>query len=338
MRPITIIWLLLFLLPGSCIEPVELVDLENDEHIVVEGWVTNESRPYTVRISKNTSLLDNRSKPVNYASVTIRDDLDNEFMAYQTGEGTYMTRAAEFTADTGRTYILDIRLHHRHYQSSPQRMLPPVEIRRMYFEYKIWDEYNSRLGRTVKKRGFHTYIDFQDPEGENNYYLWKNSGIIEIMTLMYSGGIPPPDWTTLCWQNIPSATDHINISDDRIFNGTMVTKHKVATIYNHNPFRYQITVEQHTINEETCRFWNSMKNQVERRGSLFDPTPARITGNIVNTEDPAELVFGYFMVSSVDTARVMINRSCYFNPNRNPLLEVNCLSYPNTTDVRPPGF
>ncbi len=46
----------------------------------------------------------------------------------------------------------------------------------------------------------------------------------------------------------------------------------------------------------------------ENAGTLFDPTPTAIPGNIYCIDNPEEPVLGYFEASGVSTRRVFINR------------------------------
>ena len=66
-------------------------------------------------------------------------------------------------------------------------------------------------------------------------------------------------------------------------------------------------VKQYAISQAAYDFWKLQEDQSENAGTLFDPIPAKIPGNISNPDDPGEPVLGFFEASGVSTSRIFIS-------------------------------
>jgi hypothetical protein len=61
-----------------------------------------------------------------------------------------------------------------------------------------------------------------------------------------------------------------------------------------------------SISQEAYRFLRLVKQQTEISGSVFDPPPANIRGNIISLDNPEEVVLGYFIAAGESTKRIYI--------------------------------
>ena len=52
-----------------------------------------------------------------------------------------------------------------------------------------------------------------------------------------------------------------------------------------------------------------MKKNTEGLGTIFDPQPSEVKGNIHSTSDPNELVIGYVSATNMDEKRYFISRA-----------------------------
>lgn len=101
---------------------------ERQEFLVVEGLITDQAGPYTVKLSK-TRPLGTRSevKRVRGSFVTISDDLGNRYKFSETVTGIYVSDQAEFRGMTGRSYTLhinaNIAINNHKYESYPMEMM-----------------------------------------------------------------------------------------------------------------------------------------------------------------------------------------------------------------------
>ena len=119
---------------------------------------------------------------------------------------------------------------------------------------------------------------------ENNLYnCWTNERRVEIMTASTYG-----------------------LSEDRL------ADHQLYTLANTDrrvSVLYSAEVSQMRLSEEAYRYWQTMQRNSSDVGGLFSPEPSEVRGNVVNTENPDELVLGYVGVFSVASKRLFVDNS-----------------------------
>ena len=72
---------------------------------------------------------------------------------------------------------------------------------------------------------------------------------------------------------------------------------------------YSINVKQYTWTKEGYEFLEKMKKNTEVTGSVFDPQPSELKGNIRNVSDPTEPVVGFFNICNIEQKRFWIKNS-----------------------------
>lgn len=70
---------------------------------------------------------------------------------------------------------------------------------------------------------------------------------------------------------------------------------------------YSIMVQQQTIDSSTYAFFQLLHNGNDITGSIFDPQPTSITGNIHCVNNPSETVIGYVYATSTNEQRIFIS-------------------------------
>jgi len=147
------------LILSSC-EKVIDVDLnDSSPQIVIEGNITDQTGPYTVRLSKSVNFDElNDFPPISGATVQISDDAGNSEILPETSPGTYTTVALQGTP--GRTYTLDVTIDEQIY-TAVSTMPLPVAIDTLTIE-------EQSIGFGDKT----SYVEarYKDPEGIDNYY------------------------------------------------------------------------------------------------------------------------------------------------------------------------
>ena len=72
---------------------------------------------------------------------------------------------------------------------------------------------------------------------------------------------------------------------------------------------YSINVKQYTWTKDGFEFLEKMKKNTEVTGSVFDPQPSELKGNIRNISDSTEPVIGFFNICNVEQKRFWIRAS-----------------------------
>jgi hypothetical protein len=307
-----IIILSVLIITGSCVSKFFPEINETQEMIVVEGLITDQPGVNTVKLTRTMPLNEeNNPKPLRGCVVTITDDDGNIYGLTESGAGIYRTNPSEFQGVIGKKYQLkiltnDMSSPNNSYESVPMEMKPVPPIDSLYFEkvnLKVRDDL------VPQKQGCQIYLDTHDPDGICKHYRWNYSETWEFH-IPYS--IP----NNVCWISDNSSVIKIKTtasqSEDRI------SRYPLNFVSNETDrlnVKYSLKVDQYSMNEDEFDYWSRLQSVSEETGSLYDITPASIIGNVYCTDDPNELVLGYFSVSAVASKRIFIEDNFAGLPN-----------------------
>ena len=312
------VYLLIFITFFSCIEPYSLKEEDGKQLLTVDGIITSGPGPHSIKVSRSStygSVFDGVILPERGATVFVRDELGEVayFVEDQNERGTYRSSAG-FSAIVGKSYTVNIQLANgRKYASIPEKVKPAIPIESFY----IQAEEIPVEGELLKDSGAGIYVDFKDPSDENNYYFWRNDPVTyELNTrpdLYYErfSLIPAPKACCYtCYLEQEIGNNEVFLTNDEFFNG-LNTRYKAAFILD-DGLRFistlRLDLKQLSISAEAYRFLKLVKQQIELTGSVFDPPPANIRGNIISLDNPDEVVLGYFMAAGEYKQRIYINR------------------------------
>ncbi|WP_425568544.1 DUF4249 domain-containing protein [Pontibacter saemangeumensis] len=223
----------------------------------------------------------------------------------------------EVAAVVGNTYQLHLQVGDKTYESRKVKMLQPVPIDSLYtafaeVEVGLWGKREKKL-----MPGYRFILDYTDPAGQKNYYRWSVASVIEVFTqpedyVDYScRGCPrpaPKDCCAHCW--IYERSELYDVESDRLTDGRKNINHELRFV----PFerdlqaKHKMTVYQHVISEEAYNFFQVVEQQRQTTGTVFDPPPSQLKGNVYNVENPDEQVIGYFDASAVSMKQIVIAR------------------------------
>ena len=72
--------------------------------------------------------------------------------------------------------------------------------------------------------------------------------------------------------------------------------------------RFSILVKQYALTQEAYQYWEALKKNTEDIGTLFDPLPSQLTGNVHSLANPEEPVIGYIGASAVQEKRIFVGK------------------------------
>ncbi|ADB36105.1 DUF4249 domain-containing protein [Spirosoma linguale] len=293
--------LLLLTVLAACIDQVQLPIRTEAPRLVVEGQITNEAPPYTVRLAYTGKYGGEDGQNVNDqyvsgAQVTLGDDQGRSARFAPTGPGVYQMTDARFRGQVGRAYSLTVTLTDgRQYISKAERMPAVPQI----------DSVSSRLVKTGNLSipyAFAYGANTSDPAGEQNYYRWTAYGYTNRLSIGVPCSLGSPNLcNNRCWKMV--STNVVNVFSDEAINGNPLRNRVVLQIPIYTVAPQLVEVQQYAITQANYQFWKLYQQQNARTGSIFDPLPAPVTGNLVNTADPTDLARGYFAVTSVTRRR-----------------------------------
>ncbi len=306
--------MLVLLLMVSCIDPLDFRSSEQGEHLVVEGSFTNDPSLNYVRLSYSKPYADPYTQFVLDAEVYVTSAEGERYRFANDGDdGNYFpVQPLEAAGVVGHTYTLHIEVNGKAYESSPITLKKPVPIDSVRFE--VDEQVYSFPGYKERKvwPGYSVQVGYQDPADEKNFLRWTFSSQYEVSTqprdyLDSLTGLPKPkDCCARCF--LTERLNKFKVVTDRLTNGQQVINQEVLFIpfYRYLSKKHKLTVYQHTITEEAYEFFRIMEQQKEATGTVFDPPPAEVHGNVYNVNDEDEQVVGYFDASTVSKQEITI--------------------------------
>jgi hypothetical protein len=309
----------------SCLDKIDVPLRQETQKMVVEGLITNDPKFVTLKISQTTSFgTSNSIVPLKGAYVEVRSSTSEVtvFRPSPDDVGFYRPNNKQWAGKEGVSYSIYIALPDgRIFQSVPQKMPSAVPVESLDATFQ-----------ESPSAGFQASASFKDPVETENYYRWTASGFHIRRSTGVVIGFGGSRCCNRCW--VLKEETSINLFSDLLVNGSSVKNRPVFL----SPFyaigNHLIEVQQFTISKDAYLFWTRYKDQQQRTGTIFDPLPASLTGNVVNTTNPQDVALGFFEVSGISRKRIEPNATTQLtlaNSFNNPLYvpEGDCISaYP----------
>jgi hypothetical protein len=197
----------------------------------------------------------------------------------------------------GNSYKLQIKLDGQIYESGFETITPPVPIDRVYWEYQVKDNGID---------GIELLLDTHDPLNKTRYYAWYVDETWKFVVPIEV--VEHPEWRT-CYKYYTSSKFDIATSAQRI--NDIIERHQLRFFdetTNRIYIRYSANVRQYALTEPSYSYFKELITINQNQGSLFDPTPGSIIGNIKNTQNGDIPVLGYFLAAGVSEKRIFIDR------------------------------
>jgi hypothetical protein len=287
----------------SCIEPFSPPEVNSVEnHLVVDGFLN---------VGKDTSRIElRRTQNVNQTAGPTIESNATVSVESESGE------VNAFTESRAGLYEL------------PPRPYNTADKYRIRIKTQDGNEYLSDYvtvsvtpaidSLTTKFDSFQDamifYVNAHDAQGKTQFYRWKFEETWEYRAA-YQTGIEVIDKKYVsrtkdinqCWGNMRSGSillgTTVKLSSDIIKDLPLF---KVPVSTNKLYIKYSVLVRQYGLSRPAFEYWTALSKTTQGTGSLFDPQPSQVTGNIKNTKDGKELVFGYFSASTEETKRLTI--------------------------------
>ncbi|ALJ00251.1 DUF4249 domain-containing protein [Rufibacter tibetensis] len=295
--------LLFFFTLAACEEPYTPEVLEQDNNYLVVSGFINSNGPTTIKLSHTQNLTDASGPTLETrASVTVEEESGAKYNLQETEPGTYTHRLLPITLS--KKYRLVIRTGGKDYASDyvEPRITPAID----------------KLNWTAENDGLQLYVNTHDNENDTRYYRWEFEETWEYAAFYFSvleyvnGQIrdrEPGNDIFLCWRHNTSSAiqvgNTVKLSQDVVSNFPIV---KVPANSEKLKRKYSLLVKQYAQTKESYEYWEALKKNTESIGSLFDPLPTQLTGNIQCLTSPTEPVIGFVTISSVEEKRIFVTR------------------------------
>ena len=294
------------ILAFGCIDQVE-IDIGNDQRrIFIDGFIADSLAPYTINLSRSAVIgvgADYVYEPVSGAKVSVIDESGNKVDFLEEENGEYVQT---MEGKNGVSYYLEIELDDgKLIRSRPQVLPQKVEIENATFLPTTRD-YVSDFGGVFSEDVIQLNINSQLPENANPVFLrWTVEGEYEFRE-DYPTAITGQKW---CYIKETVDNNNLILVDSREINSNRLENlDLLQTPLSHKfLFMYCFHVKQFSMTEEEYNYWKSISDIINRDGSLFDPPPGTVIGNLYNPDDPNDQILGYFSASSVNYKRFFTN-------------------------------
>jgi hypothetical protein len=297
---------------NSCIDKVDLKDSATTPKLIVDGIITDQPGPYSVKLSYSVPYSsDSLTRPVEKAQVTILEVGGKSANLTEIEPGFYRTDTLAIRGVVGKSYFVRIRTADgKTYESKPEQILPPLPIDTFYTRFVgIQNVLNDQ-----ETDFFEIFIRAKDPAAQRNYYRWKWIHYEKLTfcrnRLTQNGAgrfLIRNRCCTDCWR-IEPCSDCINIADDELSDGKFIDK-RIGTAPYTSTDPFYMLLEQYAITYEYHRFWQNASSQIFNTGGIFDSPPIQVQGNVANINDANEQVAGYFAAAGLTVRPVYIDRS-----------------------------
>ena len=154
-------------------------------------------------------------------------------------------------------------------------------------------------------------VHSRDPASQRNYYRWTATGYVPRKSYGFTyppNASPCPDpfsclYLSECEELLPNY--QINVLSDQLINGNEI----VLPVF-YSPIywfgNHFVQVNQYSLNQDLYVFWQQYLQQTNLTGSILDPLPASLVGNIYNPADANDLALGYFEASDMASKKIII--------------------------------
>ncbi len=300
------IFLLFLLVALGCVETFDspISGLPNN-YLVVEGIISDGKN--TFRLSRTSNLNQDTAAFETGAQVHIENESGTfSRVLDETGNGIYET---VLDLDANEQYrVIIYTANDAEYVSDFVPLVTSPEI-----DSITWSAVD---GETVQ-----LYVTTHDPDNNTKYYRWTYEETWQYTASFYSnldyinGEVVYRDFANdgiyYCWQSDASTQILVNstvrLQEDVVFKQPVVAINTSSS--NRLDLKYSILVKQYALTQEAFEYWELLKKNSEDLGTLFDPQPSQLRGNITCTTNPDEPVLGFISAGSVSEQRVFIRRS-----------------------------
>lgn len=335
MKKLTYYIFLLMLIAGCKERYTPPVSSPETGYLVVEGFINNGLEPTTIKLSRTTKLIDTANIIYEHsAQVTIEGENGESYPLFESIDGIYTSSSLALNSSIKyRLHILTANGKEYLSDYSAVKNTPPIDS-------ISWARENG---------GVQIYINTHDEQNNTKYYQWEyketwefhsaytsqlNYTIDPVSQLITGIAYRNPDGssdTTIykCWQTKNSTQILIGTSEKLITDRIYLPLIYIEQGSKKMSVLYSVNIRQHAISHNAYLFFEKMKKNTEQIGSIFDPQPSELSGNIHCVTNPGEPVIGYVEVSQENNVRKFISNKDLPDWNYDP----GCMEYKITNQI-----
>lgn len=302
----------LLTLLSACVDQLEFeVPRDAPRTLIIDGFIHNLNGPHKVKVSYSAPFVNDLDggieQPIEDAKVIILDDLGVSYQMFHEGNGIYSSTYS-YKGEVGRSYKVNVKVGDKTYESAFSQLPEPPMIDEVYYETATIQIIED--GIVKPRRGLQFYADFNYNNTSGNYLIdWDGTYMFPSLVYTFSDivctkTIPGP---SVCY--VPdSGSGWVDVfsNADNTVQGIKRVPISFTEVDRRFLIKYSYNVRLYSTDLAGFQFHDLVHKQSAATGSIFDPTPAQINGNLYNVDDPDEVVFGYFGAFGASEKRLFI--------------------------------
>jgi hypothetical protein len=295
---------------ASCVEPYvpAVVDAPTN-YLVVDGFINGNGRT-RIKLSRTTTLAASATPPVEKgAKLFVVDDNGLRYALTERASGSYQSDS--LVLNPARQYQLRITTASNvTYESArvPMKVTPAIDNLKM-------QPNDTQVA---------VQLSSHDPSGQSRFYRWS---FVETWhyTAAFNSNIeyypvPPPPFKSHinvrstpiynCWRterpSVIKQSSTAQLSQDALTDVDVLT---ISTRAERLKIRYSVLVNQWAETPEEFAYYELLRKNTEAVGTVNDPLPTQLTGNVHRLDNAAEPVLGFVGAHTMQSKRLFIDRS-----------------------------
>ncbi len=286
-----LLYSVLILISGGCVqEYIPPVKPSGSNYLVMEGTLNSGQGPASLTLSRTTNLDTMVTQFEPGAQVIVQADDSSTFPLQESSRGQYT--AEDLNLNSNKKYRLKIStVNGETYVSDFVSVIPNPPI--------------DSINHQKNQDGLQIFVNTHNPQNNTRYYKWqytetwefhstylsKLKYIIHSTPQGYSYSLSPPvvayyppdpydSSIFICWQSDSSVEiltgSSAALSEDLIHLPIVTIpsgSQKLSVLYS-------ISISQYGWSEAGYQFLQAMKKNTENTGSVFNPLPSQLIGNI----------------------------------------------------------
>lgn len=331
----------------SCIDEINLILEESNQAIVIDAWIGNTQEGTYVKVYRTSPYVSGTINPpyvpVSVTSVFV-EKMNGEVINFILSETNDFRPSGIFDPQAGDIFRLVVETAEGEvYESSWETMPPRVEIEDILpeaFEKQVVITTGQSLFSQIRTFAA-VKAQITDPGVGELGYLLETSGITELFTTANVDNC-----ACACYENEPNIFAGMNVTTNTSFQGRSFGV-SLGDIPLSFLGRFLVRTNLKVLTKSNYEYLNQVNQQQRNSGSIFDPAPFRIKGNIKKRGSENELVLGGFFLFQESTFEKLLFRSQIRNESLNlnhtleeiPFVNSSCIEfYPNASPIVPPSF
>jgi hypothetical protein len=297
-------WLMFgLLILSGCIEPyVPAVVDASTNYLVVDGFI-NGNGVTRIKLARTINVATTTPPPIEKgAKLFIVDNAGMRYALTEKASGSYQSDS--LLLSSARQYQLRITTaDNSTYESTlvPLKVTPPID----------------KLSWKLDGNQVNINVNTRDAQQQSRYYRWGFTETWEFNSaypsqLEYRGGTIQNRITPIytCWRTERPSTikqgSTAQLSQDALTDFTVLP---IATRAERLKIRYSVLVSQVAETAEEFAYYEQLRKNTEAVGTVNDPLPTQLTGNIHRVDKSSEPVLGFIGAHTVQQQRLFVGQS-----------------------------